>query len=626
MDNIDTEHYKESLEGMCLEHSIHEHSGMEKDQLCLFIEKIKECFCTSLSFEQTHIRTSILFPEYNSLLTNFNTYYLLISHALEWVEEIEWVNDDESRDIISELKKAKYNVIMAKEAAIYTYHQNANICQNYKGTMEDFYTEVQDSEYKSHQKLLKYILHQCAQKNMRKKKQSSSLFAPYYCEGRFTYHYKYSQEISEFIHECLYPWSTNSQMFIWLTDRPNTFRFLVEYLTNCKDDKLPELSRVRTTFSFKNGVYDSDVDIFYPYEDDSKWPNKISDIPIDTISSHFIDSIFDYHKYAIEEQQKNDPLDIVTENCDTILKSQNFEDDVCRWSYASIGRMIFPVGSKDNWQYLPLYKGQAGTGKSSLLKIATNFFSMEDVGILMSEGQQTFSVEHLYDKYMFICYDIDKKLTLSQTRWNQMVSGETMSIERKFKQPIQIQWSATGAFAGNTYPPWPDNKGNVSRRFLIFDFDQVVNNTDPGLYDRCMNIDFPAFLKKCVSCYHYQLRLYGKRGIWDSGVLPTYFHSNKEELQNQTNPMRQFIQSDTCILGQDQNCTFQDFRANYMNFLKEIRCKDSAEYDLVFGSSKNKNLFANFNIYEFNPPSNSIPEDNWIYQQKYLTGIGINLN
>ena len=155
---------------------------------------------------------------------------------------------------------------------------------------------------------------------------------------------------------------------------------------------------------------------------DSEWRHN-------TVCANYIDLVFDNQQYTLEAQV--DPLNICTPNIQRILDSQEFAPEVCRWFYASMGRMIFDVGSMDNLQYFPFCKGVAGSGKSTLLRLFSLLFECVDVGNLMSEGQRTFSTEHLIDKYVFFCLDVDEKMNFSLTAWNSMVSGEPVAVARK---------------------------------------------------------------------------------------------------------------------------------------------------------------------------------------------------
>jgi hypothetical protein len=412
-----------------------------------------------------------------------------------------------------------------------------------------------------------------------------------------------------------YPYETHTTLFTWLTDRPGTPRSVVAHLMNCVDDDLPVLTKERTKFSYRNGVYDAVLDRFYPYVRTVGWEYHSSQLGPEVVTCNYLDYDFDFLVYS----EAVDPYDIATPSCQVILDSQSFDKEVCRWSYASIGRMIFKVGQLDNWQYFPFYKGTAGSGKSTLLNLASEFFSKMDVGALMSEGQRSFSVEHLFDKYVFFCMDCDQKMTLSQTRWNQMVSGEMMAVERKFKIPLQMLWTVTGAFAGNGFPPWIDQAGNVSRRLLVFLFEKVVRNVDPTLFAKC-KLEMPAFMKKCVACYHELRHKFGHKGIWDSGVLPEGFHRSKKIMQAETNPLQAFLEDECCKLAEGESCTFQAFRDAYTQYCQRQQIKSIQK---LSNTDFIAPVFQANGLVTHKPPEGADKEAWDGYTCKYILGVSL---
>jgi len=400
-------------------------------------------------------------------------------------------------------------------------------------------------------------------------------------------------------------------LFVALTEKSGVVNMCQKYLENCREDDLPCLIKDRTKFSYRNGLYDCKKNRFYPYgEIPVDWPSS-------AVCANYIDVEFKDELYCDNIRQNGDPLDIQTPNVQKILDSQDFPNEVCLWFYASIGRMIFDIGDEDNWQYFPFCKGTAGSGKSTLLRLAAKFYNDVDVGNLMSEGQTTFSVEHLHDKYVFFCYDVDDKMNFSLTRWNQMVSGESVSIERKFKIAMQKTWTTGGAFAGNSYPPWIDQAGNVSRRMLIFMFSKMVKNVDPNLFDKC-KLEMGAFMKKCISCYFHLVGLYGDKGIWDRDVLPEYFHQTKRQMQAETNPLQSFLQSSQCTIGIAEHASFNNFRASYFVYCDTLRLtKKRLTNDFCIP------LFEPQNISIIEVPNDADPDNYDGYTSKYISGVSL---
>jgi len=197
-----------------------------------------------------------------------------------------------------------------------------------------------------------------------------------------------------------------------------------------------------------------------------------------------------------------------------------------------------------------------------------------------------------------------------------MVSGETIAIERKFKVPIQQNWTVPGGFAGNTYPPWVDQAGNVSRRMLIFLFRKVVTKVDPRLDYKC-KLELAAFMKKCVTCYFLVLQKFGDKGIWDSGVLPEFFHETKRDMQSSTNPLQAFIHSDQCVIGETEHTSYSSFRVAYIAYCDTFKLPKKS----FQSEDQHAPVFVPLNIKIVEPNGNA--NEHFGYMSKYIVGVGL---
>lgn len=552
-------------------------ANLSIEALIQVVEVFSMVFCDHIEPAEQQARNLVIFGAHTEVEERFRCYATKL-YALKTVFDTHSssMTDSAKQDLEAEFGRVATSIFAGRESMIFLYTQVFVNSPDLIRTLptprlEEFYRQITEEEMKGHHKLIRFYLQICQRRQYKKMKGVESLFEPTYtADGHFTHYYRHACDISEFIYDAIYPYAHHTAQFMQLTDRPTTPKAVVQYLASCKDDSLPFLNRSRSVFAYLNGVYDAETDRFYLYEKNDEWPYVAADLSLDVVACNYLDHVFDYQTYEDELQTRDNPLDIQTEHCQKIYDSQEFEPDVCLWSYASIGRLLFPVGKLDNWQYFLFHKGTAGSGKSTLLTLASAFYHPDDVGLLMTEGQQNFSIEHLYNKYVFFCMDADEKMTLSQTRWNQMVSGEMVSIERKFKISLTVKWETGGAFAGNGYPPWVDRGGNVSRRFLVFLHEKMVTNVDPMLMDKCRR-ELPAFMKKCVACYHYVRNRFGNRGIWDEGVLPAYFHNTKKDLQAATNTLQSFLQSDDqCSLGPTKSCDLSLFRNQFHLFCTKL--------------------------------------------------------
>lgn len=568
---------------------------------------------SSYDLMRLHERNVAFFGDRGQILERFRHYSGIVIALDRRLNTVHEETPDEARfKVISEkLVAISANISYGYDSIVQSYRQlycnRPDMFQSLPPMkMDVFFSPMVQDDMKNHQKLIRWYLEQCNRRGYRR--QDTSLFAPKFTEdGKFTRTYVFACEVSFFVYDAIHPYKQHLWQFFALTEKPSIVRMCIDYLEKCCDDNLPVLAKDRSKFSFRNGLYDARADSFYPYDGEPpNWPPK-------TVCANYIDVVFESEVF----DECKDPLDIPTPNIQRILDSQEFDSTVCRWLFASIGRMIFGVGDLDNWQYFPFCKGTAGSGKSTLLRLAAKFYNDVDVGNLMSEGQKTFSIEHIYNKYVFFCYDVDDKMNFSLTRWNQMVSGESIAIERKFKIPIQQLWTTGGAFAGNSYPPWVDQAGNVSRRMLIFLFSKVVRTVDTNLFDKCM-LEMGSFMKKCVACYHDMVGSFGGRGIWDRGVLPEYFHNTKRQMQAETNPLQAFLQSEHCTVGAGEHSDFNNFRVVYISFCDTMRLpKKKLTLDFCVP------LFDPLDISIVDVPSGASPADHGGYIGKYITGVSV---
>jgi len=565
-----------------------------------------------LSIQQ---RNTVFFGDRSQVLERFRHYSSFAVCLAKRLDSLEHDDDELVKEVTENLDRISANMLFGYDSIIQTFRQFYCNQPDLQASlppmrMDAFFAPIVEDEMKPYQKLIRYLLEECSRRQYRR--QATALFEPKFTtEGHFTRTYTFSCEISEFIYDAIYPYQSYVWLFSALTERSGVAKQCQEYLEKCRDDCLPNLVKDRTKFSYQNGVYDARQNKFYPYGVEPEgWHSSM-------VCANYIDVVFDHLAYETALSDRNEPLDIPTPNVQKILDSQDFDPEVCRWFYASMGRMIFGIGSMDNWQYFPFCKGTAGSGKSTLLRLAAKFYNDVDVGNLMSEGQTNFSVEHIYQKYVFFCYDVDDKMNFSLTRWNQMVSGETIAVERKFKISLEHLWTGAGAFAGNSYPPWVDQAGNVSRRMLIFMFSKMVRQVDTGLFDKC-KLELGAFMAKCVSCYFRLRAEFGNVGVWDRGVLPKYFHDTKRQMQAETNPLQSFLQSEFCVIGVAEHVSFNNFRAAYFAYCDRLRLtKKRLTNDFC------SPLFDPQDIAIIDVPVNSNPDDFDGYVSKYIAGVSV---
>lgn len=495
-------------------------------------------------------RNMYIFPDTNDVTGTYTDYHTKLASYLRFLEMYTKENPDQAVAEVRQMTEDVNNCIAAlhyaKESILNLQTQRL-YCSDSKTAclptthMSMFLQPVCPSDMKPHQKLLFYYLKVCQERRLRKKHGLPELYGPVFTvSGDYTFHYKPVMDVNLFIYEAIYPYHIHPELWCWLTDRPSTPDQMIKHLKNGVFQELPMLNKRRYQWSFRNGVFDAKENAFYKYTREQDDDITVAQLDRKWTTAKYYDCDFDDATFE-------SGMSIPTPYVQSILDSQNFPERVCWMLYASIGRLAFDVNSMDRLQYMIFLHGVAGSGKSTLISLIEYMYDKIDVGNLMNVGSPTFALEHIVDKFIYLCYDVDDRITLDQTTFQQMTSGEGMAIPRKFKVPVEKLWTTPGIMAGNQYPNWIDKSGNISRRMLVWRFATKPANNNPDLALRC-RIEFPSFLRKCITCYHELLHVIRQRpentrGLWH--ILPDitgdYFTDTKQHLRMESVPVLAFF-------------------------------------------------------------------------------------
>jgi hypothetical protein len=422
---------------------------------------------------------------------------------------------------------------------------------------------VDPEETNDYQKLLLYLLN-CAHDEGYRKYNGDCYVQKYIDGDQYTHAWERKCSILEFIYQVT---SKNFNFDMWkcMTCGKGNAASAAEYLGHCKDPEFPDLIKDRHVFSFRNGVYVAKnwndatqrfQDVFWPYAD------KTRVLPQRVVACKYFEQDFD--DYAGVQ----DWYEIPTPYLQSIVEFQDFSEEVARWMYVFIGRLIYEVGELDGWQVIPFLKGTAGSGKSTIaLKVCGNIFEKSDVGILSNNIERKFGISAFADKYLFVAPEIKSDLQMEQAEFQSIVSGEDIQVNVKFAKAKALEWKVPGILAGNEVPQWADNSGSISRRAVIFDFGNQVVNGDMELA-RKLEREMPAILKKCNRAYLETAQKYGSKNIWNH--LPAYFKGTRADLEEATNSMENFLNSDKVEFAEDAYCKYEEFVQLYRTHAKEF--------------------------------------------------------
>jgi len=496
-------------------------------------------------------------------------------------ENVEFLNNDELRDTTDAINRIEVQMKHAFESvqnqAIFQLGtQSSAVPSASSAGLEHIFT---DEDVDDMNEAMYCFMHYAME--MRKRRlwrKEEYLYEPVYTvyNGQVTYtkFAKQKYTIQEFIWDVMSPLTDNKALVKMMTTR-NTMRLVENYLMLSRDNSVRDLSINRDWVSFKNGVYDLKDCKFYPFvstgptDKTVKFLDKVHPDNVHKTSVTYIDMVFDDEVYSdlsrpTEEEIADDPdakhdwSRIETPHIDKIADSQKWPVEVRDWFYIMLGRLFYEVGT-DNWQVMLFNWGIGNTGKSTVFLFMTAIWPFSEVGIMANEGRDNFQLEGIYDKLVYFCYDMNEKMKLKSTHFLSMVAGDAMTVDRIYKTNVPLKrWTTPGAWSGNG-PPSFDNSGDqVARRFMIFLFMEILKNIDTTLFAK-MHTEMPAFVAKATKMYQDARTRIGEKGIWDKGILPQYFHSNRNRLTTKTNTLAGFLHQGRIRIGEGNSCSVAEF-------------------------------------------------------------------
>jgi len=395
-----------------------------------------------------------------------------------------------------------------------------------------------DEETTPYQKVLLFLLSRAYDEGYRRYKGQCCI------QIRNTRAWRIVKEIKDFVYDVT---QKEDEPVMWknLTSRGNLVTDVVKHLTNCKDFQFPEIKKDRHVWSFQNGLLigkDWDGEKynikFYDYSS-----HEFRELDPTIVSCKYFDLPFDPYDGV------QDWWDIPTPNIQKVLEYQRLDEDVSRWIYVFMGRLCFDVNEIDGWQVIPFLKGIARSGKSTLItKVCRKFYETEDVAVLSNNIEKKFGLSSIVNGFMFISPEVKGDLQLEQAEFQSMVSGEDVSVARKFDTALTLQWKTPGILGGNEVPNWKDNSGSILRRLITINFGrQIADNEADPLLEKKLEAEIPAILCKCLRAYLDYANKYSGKDIWN--VLPKYFKTIQSQVATVTNPLQHFLSSEKVRFG-----------------------------------------------------------------------------
>jgi hypothetical protein len=342
---------------------------------------------------------------------------------------------------------------------------------------------------------------------------------------------------------------------------------VVDWFQKCTHPRFELLSRSSFddgVISFLDGFLSIRTALGTPMEF-IRWQDHQETPPL---TRHFFDQLFPVAAWESNTFR--------TPKWDTILADQlisdDGDDDVVQTLEQMIGRLFFPIEAFDNWQQCPMIIGDANTGKSSVCDIIRAMFPALDVGIISSSLESQFGLDAVAHKRVVLVpdmpTDIHKKLNASD--FQSMVTGENISVAKKYKDAQMIEWKCPMFWVGNEYPNWKDAKGSIKRRCCIFKFENLVKNRVTNLVRHIVKDELVLIMLRCLR--RYKERAYEIEGEDWAGNCPDKLKEWSQEASIQMNPQAEFLANGSdyyrIIYEEGAQTSLNDFRQAYKNYMQ----------------------------------------------------------
>ena len=160
-----------------------------------------------------------------------------------------------------------------------------------------------------------------------------------------------------------------------------------------------------------------------------------------------------------------------------------------------------------NYQKIFFFIGAPSTGKTTLLKLVTEFCGKENVSaIQLDDMNRPFGLAPIVNKVANIFSDIRKTKVLKSDVFKMLADGSPIQVNRKFKQEFTYCFTGKMLFGMNSYPDFSQDFDGIERRLVIFEFKHVFQKDDPqfdpAILDKLLSDEsMSALLNKAIRGY-----------------------------------------------------------------------------------------------------------------------------
>lgn len=207
--------------------------------------------------------------------------------------------------------------------------------------------------------------------------------------------------------------------------------------------------------------------------------------------------------------------------------------------------------------------GGGRNGKSTLLDIIKELIGIENLSSVdLNELNDRFKTFQLEGKLVNIGDDIGNQTIPDNSTFKKLVTGETVNVERKGKDPFDFNNYSKIIFSANEIPRINDTSNGLMRRLIIIPFKAEFNETDddfdPFIKDKLMRNESLEYLLK--------IGLEGLERILNNRAFTKVkiVDEAKNEYEKNNNPVLGFLEE-----GKIENESTKDVYLQYQVYCNE---------------------------------------------------------
>lgn len=190
--------------------------------------------------------------------------------------------------------------------------------------------------------------------------------------------------------------------------------------------------------------------------------------------------------------------------------------------------------------------GSGSNGKSTFIDMLKHFIKAENFSALaLEEIGHRFKTAEMFGKLANLGDDISHKFIEETAVFKKLVTGETVNVERKGKDPFEFDNYAKLIFSANDMPRINDLSDGLKRRLVIIPFNAKFSDADvdfdPNITDKLQTDSSMRYLLK--------IGLSGlKRVLLDNKfTLPTVVKRALAQYEQDNNPLLGFLEEHSKI-------------------------------------------------------------------------------